>query len=364
MGEDLNLCMELVGKSPSIDSVASWVQNLMIPNVEVMHSDTLSQFKEKYSACFQGIVIIVATELPENELDWKNLEFLHPSAEFLVCEWDRDIAPFNGLNELESGQNQEHILPVIRKCLLNNLVHRPHNQYAFNNYIIGKLIHGLNNRFLSISGSVQMLKFQIQDNPEVTETLDQLKKQNDHAIDMVMQIRGKNIRGFSSPIPNQVLDILKDSLSFWIPLITENDVKIKFSLEEPIHLIESENEELWICLGIIIQNAAQVMRESKKRILSISVQSQLFQSEPPRIFGNPKPGKFLTIRIMDTGGGIWSQDPKLIFESNVSMMGEEHGFALTIVKDFCSRNGRYLDVVTDFESGASFEIGLPIAALV
>lgn len=364
MGEDLKLRVELVGNSPSIDSVAAWLDDLVIPDVQVSASDTLDQFSEKHPACFEGIVVIDANEFPDNELDWKNLEFLHPSSEFIVCDWDRDIAPFSGVIELDSSQNHEHLLTIIRKCLLYNLVHRPHNQYAFNNYIIGKLIHGLNNRFLSISGSVQMLKFQIQNNPDVTETLDQLKKQNDHAIDMVMQIRGKNIRGFSRPIPHQVLDILKDSLRFWIPLITENDVKIIFSLEEPVQLTESENEELWICLGVIIQNAAQVMRESKNKVLSISIQSQLFQSEPPRIFGNPKPGKFLTIRIKDTGGGIWSQDPKLIFESNFSMMGEEHGFALTLVKDFCSRNGRYLDVVTDFESGASFEIGLPIAALV
>jgi signal transduction histidine kinase len=365
ISSDMTLKLELIGSSPTLAQVEKWVSELSFPAIEIGHCQDLSGFQTKYPYGHSGIILLSGDLVPANELDWKKLELKFAASSFVVADWDRDSHPYEGLFEVPSIKEISSVLwPLLNHHCYSFPAEQLQNSYAFNAHIIGKIIHGLNNRFLSISGNVQMLNNQIGEHPGMLSVLDELRKNNNTVNDMVQQIRGKNTREFASAFPHDLLSLLKNSLSFWHRNLKDSRVQVHVDMEEIVHVSEQYNEDLWICLGILIQNAAEVMRDSKRRILKIDISSQVYQSVPPSVFGSPALGKFITLRFADTGGGIWCQDPRLIFEPHFSTKGEGHGFALSLVKEFCSRNGRYLDVVTDFESGAAFEIGLPVASLV
>lgn len=361
----MTLKLELIGSSPTLAQMEKWVSELSFPAVEIGLSKDLSEFQSKYPYGHSGILLMSGDLVPANELDWKKLELKFAASSFVVVDWDRDSHPYHGLLEVRSMKEISSVLlPLLNFHCGSFPIERLQNSYAFNAHIIGKIIHGLNNRFLSISGNMQMLNSQIGNHASLLSVMDELRKNNNTVNDMVQQIREKNTREFASSFPNDILSLLKNSLAFWHQILKESRVEVHVEMEEIVHVSEQYNDDLWICIGILIQNAAEVMRDSKRRTLKIDISSQVFQSVPPSVFGSPALGKFITLRFADTGGGIWCQDPRLIFEPHFSTKGEGHGFALSLVKEFCSRNGRYLDVVTDFESGAAFEIGLPVASLV
>ncbi len=357
--EPIQMDVAIIGSIQGLDELAHWFTSMPIPKCNVREWDTLDSFLEIHPSGFSGMIVLCGDAIPSSELEWRRLHLLHPASCCLGA--GRDASSSGMVSIVDPADPAPCIVPALSEMLVHRLSTRPRNSYAFNNYIIGKIIHGLNNRFLSLSGGVQMLRMMLKGNDEALEILDQLKSQNDQAIDMVMQIRGKNQRGMAHSIPGDVLMLIQDALAHWNDVLINAAVQVSIELDDiPFLEIGEEAEDLWLCLGILLQNAAEVMKDAKKRILTLSIKSSVFTSEPPCVFGSPTAGNYLTVRVSDSGGGIWSQDPKIIFEPGFSTHGSEHGYSLSIVRDFFRRNGRYLDVATDFESGTAFELGFPI----
>ena len=238
------------------------------------------------------------------------------------------------------------------------------DSYAFNNFITGKIIHDLNNRFLSIAGGLQMLKIQQGDNAELTEIIDQIKGQNDKAVDLVMQIRGKNKRDFSGQLPSDISGIIESVSGFWSERAASAGVRMDVEIVDSIGSVD-DARMLWVVLGVIVENAIDAAQAAfaipgRDKVVGIRLTHTTFEETSGFLLGRSSPGTFAVIEVSNNGGPLNTSDPHLIFDPSYSTLSNEHGYSLSLVKDYANRGGRFLDVTSDPDQGVSFKLGIPV----
>lgn len=325
---------------------------------KVIHLENLSGLKEILEFNPEAIVCVSEEKITDNPVEWIQLLLTFPTHK--ICA----IGLASPVGQVRIYDSFKAIFKLIdSREWISSLFNREYlvrDKFVFRNFIKGKIIHGVNNRFLALSGGLQMLKMKHSQDAELCNLLDEIKLQNDNAVDLVQQIRGVNNRNFATELQPSLIQTIRNLIQFWKHEMDLNQIHFEMSYNLDKDFPIKEPRELWVSLAILLENAIDSVMQVESRSIKCSISVTSEMGERGSLYGNPKPGSFLLIEIEDTGVGINESDIKSIFDTSYSTKGPDHGYSLSVVKEFACRHGRWVHASSTLGAGAIFTIGLPI----
>jgi PAS domain S-box-containing protein len=140
-------------------------------------------------------------------------------------------------------------------------------------------------------------------------------------------------------------------------------------LGEPIALVVEPNlEPLWISADAsmieqVVMNLCVNARDAMPKAgqLTISIAAVEIDAEQAKRNVNAVPGRFVCIRVMDTGDGMDAAVLQHVFEPffTTKEVGKGTGLGLSIVHGIVTKHGGFVDVVSQIGRGTTFSVFLP-----
>jgi signal transduction histidine kinase len=140
-------------------------------------------------------------------------------------------------------------------------------------------------------------------------------------------------------------ELISDALRFVQPYMGSHFIDVKVYLEPELPLVNIDRWQMVQAMVNLLQNAADAMADSDRRILSITASVE---------------GGQMRIAISDTGTGIASGNVARIFDAFYTTKGERGtGLGLYITKQVIEAHNGTINVQTG-DRGTSFVISLPL----
>ena len=144
---------------------------------------------------------------------------------------------------------------------------------------------------------------------------------------------------------SEVEELISDALRFVQPYLRTQYIDVQVQLEQDLPAINLDRWQMVQAVVNLLQNAADAMADSEKRILSISSRIE---------------GQSMRIAISDTGSGIATANIQRIFEPFFTTKGERGtGLGLFIAKQAVEDHNGSIAVETG-NRGTTFVISLPL----
>jgi PAS domain S-box-containing protein len=220
----------------------------------------------------------------------------------------------------------------------------------------GGIAHDFNNILSIILGNTELA---IRDVPEwhpVKESLDEVRKACLRAKDVIRQLLSFGRKSDMQLRPLDIRVILRESLKL-----------IRSSLPSCVEIQQNFDKDIWTTLAdptqinqilINLSNNAADAIESAGGILSVSLENVEIARQDPEL--NLEPGRYVKIRISDTGVGISAEDMERIFDPyyTTKNVGKGTGMGLAVVHSIVETHNGRINVSSTPGKGTTFEIFL------
>jgi signal transduction histidine kinase len=137
--------------------------------------------------------------------------------------------------------------------------------------------------------------------------------------------------------------LVQDSIAFLRPEIEERNILVEQELRNDLPLVEVDRNQLKQAFYNVIKNAFQAMKSDG--ILRVRTD---------------KTDQFVSIKFVDTGGGISPEDMSKIFEPYFTTKASGTGLGLLIVRRIVREHGGEIDLSSDKGKSLALTIRLPI----
>ncbi len=226
--------------------------------------------------------------------------------------------------------------------------------------LAGGIAHDFNNVLTSIMGYAELLSLKFNDTstPE-GEAAGIIIQGTERASDLTKQLLGFARGGKYNPVPLNINSVIQNVVKV-SEKIFEKSIEVVYELEESIHNIEADKNQLDQVLTNLIINARDAMPEGGKVIFATENTeiTQDVRSDLPELI----PGRYVKLVVTDTGIGMLKEVREKIFEPFYTTKGKGKGTGLglaTVYGIITNHNG-YVFVDSEPGIGTSFTIYLPV----
>ena len=221
------------------------------------------------------------------------------------------------------------------------------------------IAHNLGNLLAPILLSVEMLKRKFTDE-ESQHMLAILKINAERAGEMIRQvlefargIEGERIELQTSHLIREVRNILKSTFP--------KTIEIKVFTAEGLSPVVGDATQLHQVLMNLSVNARDAMPNGGR--LTIQAEDTYFDENYARMHFEAKPGRYVVIRVADTGVGMPPDILEKIFEPffTTKEQGKGTGLGLPSIRGIVKGHGGFIDVYSEVGKGTEFKIYIPAA---
>lgn len=229
--------------------------------------------------------------------------------------------------------------------------------------IIGTLAagiaHDFNNLIGIILGFTEMAMLDIPDDSLAGDNLNQVKTAALKARDLVNQIQAFARRKDSNFEPVELAAILNESLRLLRRVIPAT-VEIRSRINTDDSTILADASQIHQIILNLCTNAGHAMREHGG-ILDLKLDSCHIDKDFSATETRLKPGKYLRLRVSDTGCGIPSENLPRIFDPffTTKDVGDGSGLGLSVVHGIVGKHNGAIEVSSKVGVGTTFCIYLP-----
>ncbi len=259
------------------------------------------------------------------------------------------------------GGERHHWILMLREVTLDRQIQsRIHMQdrLATVGQLAAGIAHDFNNIMATILVYSDLLKKDLDSNPNGLEQLTIIQQQVQRAASLIRQILDFSRQSVLEPSSLDLLPFIKEFEKLLERVLPETiRVQLKFHPGEyPVHADPTQLQQVFMNLAI---NARDAM--SYGGILSFDINHlELHPGDVP-----PSPylphGEWIAITIGDTGSGIPAEVISHIFEPffTTKPVGEGTGLGLAQAYGIIKQHGGYIDVQSDEGEGTRFAVYLP-----
>jgi PAS domain S-box-containing protein len=224
--------------------------------------------------------------------------------------------------------------------------------------LAGGLAHDLNNILAPIMVSVRLLERKLAGDAEGLECVAMLGQLADRGANIVRQVLSfaRGVEGDHVPtqvkhIAREVSDMLRETLPRSITLRQEVPSDLWSTHADPTQIHQ------------VLMNLAVNARDSMKGggTLSLAAQNVTLDAHFAQMHPDARPGKYVSISVIDTGVGIEPQHLDRIFDPffTTKPLGEGTGLGLSTTLGIVRAHGGFIDVYSEPGNGTRFTVYLP-----
>ncbi len=225
--------------------------------------------------------------------------------------------------------------------------------------LAGGIAHDFNNILTGIMGYADLLKMKFPDITSIEgKAADVIYKGSERAAGLTSQLLGFARKGKYNPVVMNINEQIKETIRV-SEMIFEKNINVKYDLEEKIHKIEADVNQIGQVLTNLIVNAKDAMPKGGE--LSFKTEKVYLDEEYVRIYQYLKPGDYVKLNVSDTGTGMPKVVKDSIFEPFYTTKGEGKGtgLGLAMVFGIMKNHGGHINVYSEPDEGTTFTLYFP-----
>lgn len=222
------------------------------------------------------------------------------------------------------------------------------------------IAHDFNNILSPIYGYVQLMQSKVQDNPVLTDYLDEVQMAANRARDLVKQILTFSRQDSEKFSPVEVKIIIKEVLKL-IRSTIPSTIEIKQYIDPNCSYVLANPTQIHQVMMNLCTNAYHAMRD-KGGTLGVSLKPVDISSSDFIKNISLHPGTYLMLEVSDTGSGMNTETISRIFEPyfTTKAQGEGTGMGLSVVHGIIKNHGGNITVYSEPGIGTTFHVYLPL----
>ena len=229
--------------------------------------------------------------------------------------------------------------------------------------LAGGIAHDFNNILGAIIGYSELIEmFEIPDDSDIQESLEQVLKSAYRAKDLVSQILTFSRQSDVETQPLLLAPLVKETLKF-LRASLPSTIDIKRNIEGLPGAVEADPTQMQQVVMNLCTNAAQAM-EDKGGILEIDLSAEYLDEETAVRFPDLSPGAYAKLSISDTGEGIPAEIWDRIFEPyyTTKTTGAGTGLGLAVTHGIIQQHHGTITFESKVGHGTTFHVMLPLEA--
>ena len=219
--------------------------------------------------------------------------------------------------------------------------------------LAGGVAHDFNNILTGIMGYIDLLGFQIPDDPKVKADLSQVQQLADRAAKLTEQLlffSRQHVTHHKSLDLNAVIE----STLVMLRRIIGEDIQLKFIPDSDLGMIRADESQL----GQVLVNLAANARDAMPRggNLTIETANVRIDREFADTVVEVEPGDYIMWRITDTGSGMEASTQEKVFDPffTTKEVGKGTGLGLSSVHGIVKEHGAHIHLESAPGQGTSF----------
>ncbi len=222
--------------------------------------------------------------------------------------------------------------------------------------LAGGIAHDFNNLLTAIIGNAEM-SLMLNEKGSVTESIKDILSTAIRAADLTRQLLAFSRKQVIKPLPVNLNDIL-DKMERLLSRIIGEDVDIAIKKGDNLAMIEADPSQIeQLIVNLVVNSRDAMPRGGRLEIMTCNstVEEGLYDGSHI-----PPPGKYVMLRITDTGSGIQKEIIDHIFEPFFTTKGEMGtGLGLSTVFGVVKQNKGHVTVESEENKGTAFIVYLP-----
>ncbi|HKQ78793.1 MAG TPA: ATP-binding protein [Blastocatellia bacterium] len=223
--------------------------------------------------------------------------------------------------------------------------------------LAGGIAHDLNNVLSPILTAIELLQMRLND--ESSQRLLSILHTNAvRGSEMIKQVLSfaRGVEG--EHIPLQPTHLIKEIVKILADTMPKS-IEITFSIDPELWAVSGDATQLHQVLMNLCVNARDAMPHGGK--LRIEAENVEIDEYYARMYVEAKPGKYVSIGVIDTGHGITEQNLSKIFDPffTTKEQGQGTGLGLSTVAGIVRSHGGFVNVYSEIGRGARFKVYLP-----
>mgnify|MGYP006090003847 CR=1 FL=1 len=225
----------------------------------------------------------------------------------------------------------------------------------------GVVAHDVNNILAIILGNLELLDYELIENPKVRTRLASIQKASERASELTNQLLGISRRRPKSSIVTSVNEELKRIHQLILAEVPTN-VTLTLTLDESLWLTSIDPDDFQEALLNLIINACEAMPDGGE--LALATANVKLDRDYCSLNPGVNPGDYVAVSVMDTGRGIPADVLPFVFEPFVSSKEETKsaGMGLPQVYGFCQRSNGHVRLEPSLNIGTTARLYLPSAS--
>lgn len=320
------------------------------------------QFKELFSDAKDVVMLIQKTITEGRSFNCKEMEVDIGRA----ANIDLNLTPFYSDSDKENPERSRQTSFGVNGailCIRENLALTEREDYHFDSllFLLGSIAHEIKNPLSGIKGAAQILRANAEDSKklESEECVDLILKETDR----LNSVLHSYLTMTRMPVFNRlnIHEVVEHALKVMKTSIEEKRIAVNKSYDPSLPNIAGDESKLLQVFINLLKNAAEAMKTSKSRMLSISTRP----SNEYMVIYSPqrhKKQRWVVVSIEDTGIGIPKDEVNRIFIPFYTKKDGGSGLGLALSKKIVKDHGGIIKVKSKEGAGATFSIYLPMTS--
>ncbi|OPY71787.1 MAG: Blue-light-activated protein [Syntrophorhabdus sp. PtaU1.Bin050] len=226
--------------------------------------------------------------------------------------------------------------------------------------LAGGIAHDFNNILTSLLGYASLIQMKMDTANPLKLYVDQILSATQKAADLVRSLLTFGRRQSVTLAPLDINNVIKTAQGLLKRLLTE-DIELRTSLAQDGMIVMADKTQMDQILFNLVTNARDAM--PKGGTLTVETGIVEIGREFVRIHGFGRPGRYVQIKISDTGMGMDEATRESIFDPffTTKEVGKGTGLGLATVYGIVKQHNGYITVHSKLNQGSSFHIYLPEA---
>ena len=226
--------------------------------------------------------------------------------------------------------------------------------------LAGGIAHDFNNILFAITGFTELAMMDLPADSRARSNMERVMQAAKRSGDMVKQILAFSRRGHGEVLSLDLTPLVKEGLKFLRGAIPST-IELRQSIEPNLDKILGDATKIHQVLMNLCINASHAIKDAKGTIAvelsQMGLGPDFTEKNPPLV-----PGKYVRLRVSDTGSGIAPEIMEKIFDPyfTTKEAGKGTGLGLSVVREIVRSHNGAITLNSGVGKGSTFDVFFPV----